>query len=90
MELELYKEFVRQQRKEYFSKDMPYDFVYKQFENAGFSNQPADYFFNNASTVIDILRSKSWKEFQAKEHQFTSEMLSYLYSENDVEKNVQQ
>ena len=86
MELELYKVFVKQQRKEYFSKDKPYDFIYRQFEKGDFTKQSVDYFLSNASEVIDVLRHESWQEFQTKEHQFTSKMLSSLYSESDIEK----
>lgn len=86
MELELYKAFVKQQRKEYFSKDKPYDFIYRQFEKGDFTKQSVDYFLSNASEVIDVLRHESWQEFQTKEHQFTSKMLSSLYSESDIEK----
>lgn len=86
MELELYKKFVKEQRKQYFAEYMPYDFIYHQFEKAGFTNQSMDYFINNASSIIEVLRDKAWNDFQAKEHIFTSTMLSSLYSENDVEK----
>lgn len=86
MELELYKKFVKKQRTDYFSKDMPYDLIYRQFEKGGFAQQSVDYFFANASSIIEFLRQESWKEFQSKEHKFTSEMLSSLYSESDVEK----
>lgn len=86
MELEAYKEFVKKQRKNYFSEDMPYDFIYRQFEKGGFTKKSTDYFFDNASIIIDFLRTESWKEFQSKEHQFTSKMLSSLYSKSDVEK----
>ncbi|HEN1040728.1 TPA: hypothetical protein U3S56_000486 [Streptococcus agalactiae] len=86
MELETYKEFVRKQRRDYFSEDMPYDFIYRQFEKGGFTKKSINYFFDNASEIIDFLRTESWKEFQLKEHLFTSEMLSSLYSESDIEK----
>lgn len=77
---------MKKQRKEYFADDMPYDFIYRQFEKGGFTKQSTDYFFDNASVIIDFLRTESWKGFQSKEHHFTSEMLSSLYSESDVEK----
>lgn len=86
MELEVYKKFVKKQRKKYFSEDMPYNFIYRQFEKGGFTKKSTTYFFDNASAIIDFLRTESWKEFQSKEHQFTSKMLSSLYSESDVEK----
>lgn len=84
MELESYKEYVKQQREAYFSEDKPYDFIYRQFEKGKFTKKSEDYFFSNASEVIDILRRESWKEFKIKEHQFTSEMLLSLYSESDI------
>ena len=86
MNIEDYKDFVRNQREIYFSDDKPYDFIYRQFENNGLTEQSKDYFFQNASHIIESIREKSWQEFQDKEHQFTSKMLSSLYSEKDMEK----
>lgn len=86
MNLEDYKAFVKEQRDSFFSDDKPYDFIYRQFEDSGFTKQTTDYFYQNASLIIEIIREKSWQEFQNKEHQFTSKMLSSLYSEKDVEK----
>lgn len=86
MNLEDYKAFVKEQRDSYFSEDKPYDFIYRQFEDSGFTKQTTDYFYQNASLIIEIIREKSWQKFQNKEHQFTSKMLSSLYSEKDVEK----
>ncbi|WP_314006324.1 type II restriction endonuclease [Gemella morbillorum] len=88
MNIEDYKDFVKKERDSYFSNDKPYDFIYRQFENSGFTKKTADYFYQNASNIIEIIRKKSWKEFQNKEHQFTSKMLSSLYSEKDVEKKT--
>ncbi|MFW0154466.1 type II restriction endonuclease [Rothia sp. P6271] len=84
MELELYKIFVKTQRKKYFKEDMPYDLVYRNFEKLGLINQPVEYFLKNASSVIEKLRSNSWDEFQKKEQEFTSKMLSSLYSRDDI------
>lgn len=86
MELEKYKEHVKKQREDFFAKDMPYNFIYKQFEKLGFTKQSEAYFFENASSIIETLRTESWKEFQILEHKFTAEMLSSLYSESDIEK----
>lgn len=85
MKLEAYKDFVKKQRDCYFSDDKPYDFIYRQFEINGLTKQKPDYFYKNASRIIECIREKSWQEFQDKEHQFTSKMLSSLYSEKDVE-----
>lgn len=88
MNVENYKDFVKKQRDSYFSDDKPYDFIYRQFENSGFTKQTTDYFYKNASHIIETIREKSWQEFQKKEHQFTSKMLSSLYSEKDVEEKT--
>ncbi len=86
MNLEDYKTFVKKQRNSYFSNDKPYDFIYRQFENSNLTKQKTDYFYQNASQIVETIRNKSWQEFQDKEHQFTSKMLSSLYSKKDVEK----
>lgn len=85
MELEEYKNFVQKQRKDYFIDDMPYNLIYRHFEKLGLTSQSIEYFFKNASYIMEQLRENSWNEFQAKEHEFTSKMLSALYTTRDVE-----
>lgn len=85
MELEQYKNHVKNHRKVYFSDDMPYEFIYRQFKNQGYTFKPINFFFENASTIIETIRERAWQEFQAKEHLFTSQMLSSLYTKQDVE-----
>ncbi|RCW17629.1 restriction endonuclease [Streptococcus gallolyticus] len=85
MKLEEYKNFVQKQRKDYFIDDMPYNLIYRHFEKLGLTSQSIEYFFKNASYIMEQLRENSWNEFQAKEHEFTSKMLSALYTTKDVE-----
>lgn len=86
MELEKYKKFVKQERNNYFRNDKPYDFVYERFEELGLTDKSSEYFFQNASSSIELIRKKSWELFQQKEREFTSKMLSALYTADDVEK----
>lgn len=85
MELEKYKEFIKIERKKYFSDVKPYDLIYNQFVNEKLVNQSSEYFFENASEVIEILRDKSWSEFQILEKKFTSEMLLSLDFTSNIE-----
>lgn len=86
MDTKEYQKYIKKRRNVYFKEDKAYDFIYKQFEKLGFCEQPVDYFFKNTSSIIEILRNKSWEEFQKMEHKFTVEMLLSLYSEADVNK----
>ncbi len=86
MELEEYKQFIKTKREQFFCNDKPYDLIYRNFEEQGYFKKNASYFLNNASEIVESIRKVSWEDFQSKEQDFTSQMLSSLYSEKDINK----
>lgn len=77
--LEDYKIRVRNERTTFFPQ--PYDLIYKNFLQLGYHHKDQEYFLNNASEVVEELRSKSWEDFRPIEKEFTSKMLSELIDE---------
>lgn len=83
--IEEYRELIRIGRKKYFKT--PYDLVYDEFVKLGYDKKNNDYFFNNASELVEKLRKNCWDEYQPLEKKFTSEMLISLIDE-DLKKKM--
>jgi len=77
-----FKNNVRNERTKIFIK--PYDFIYKEFEKLKFHTKNNQFFFDNASEIIDKLREMTWKDFQKQEEKFSSDMLLSLVEEEDL------
>ncbi len=74
--LEDYKKLIQKDRKESFKA--PYDLVYDNFIKLAYDNLDENYFFSNASEVVEKLRESCWNEYQPLEKEFTSRMLISL------------
>lgn len=83
LSIDEYKDLVREERKTSF--DMPYDLVYGAFEHLKFHLQDEIFFMENASRVVNDLRTECWKRFQIQEKEFTSKMLSKLINRKTIE-----
>lgn len=60
----------------------PYELVYKGFISLGYNQQEANYFFKNASTVVEALRDFCWSNFIPEEERFSSNMLKKLIDDS--------
>lgn len=66
VKLEHYVEFVRKQRSDYFEDDKPYNLIFRLFEKNGYTKKGKDYFFQNASRIVEDLRQRSWENLLIK------------------------
>lgn len=82
IDIDKYRELIRNERTKRF--DGPYDLTYIQFEKQGYHKKDVDFFFNNASEIIENLRNSNWNEFVPLEKRFTSEMLSKLVDKHKI------
>lgn len=84
IDIKNYKEIIRRSRENYFKT--PYDLVYENFINLKYNKRPKEYFFENASSIVENLRSKCWDSYKPLEKKFTSEMLKKLVDEDKINK----
>lgn len=80
--LDQYKEKIKLKRNEIFIQ--PYELVYKNFIELKYNTKSKQYFKENASHMIEMLRSSCWDEFVPLEKQFTTDMLKMLIDETVV------
>lgn len=64
----------------------PFEFVYEIFCELNFDKKQNEYFRENASEYVEIMRKKCWEKFVPIEKKFTTEMLSYLIDRDKIEK----
>lgn len=76
-----FSELIRNKRTKTF--DNAYDFIYQLFEELGYNKKNTQYFLENTSTIVENLRSLSWKKYVPLEKKFTSNLLKSLV---DIEK----
>ena len=62
--LEHFQELIKVERQQALA---PYELVYKGFISLGYASQQADYFFQNASSVVESLRDFCWENFVPEE-----------------------
>lgn len=84
IDIKNYKEIIRRSREKYFKT--PYDLVYENFINLKYNKRPKEYFCENASIVVENLRSKCWDSYKPLEKKFTSEMLKKLVDIDKINK----
>lgn len=60
----------------------PFDMVYKNFEKLGYHKQNEQFFYDNASIIIDELRNQSWIEFKKIEKEFSKKLYSHLLDQD--------
>lgn len=80
---EEYKELVKTCRADYFIS--PYELAYDCFVRLGYHREEANYFREHASEVVESLRRECWESFVPIEQRFTSEMLTRLVDDEQVE-----
>lgn len=85
MDVDRFQQYIRESRAEYILS--PKDLVYESFVELGFHNQDRDFFFSQASHVIEQLRELTWKKFTADEDRFTAEMTKSLIDERELERH---
>ena len=81
--LDDYKSIVREERQTYFKQ--PYDLVYDKFVELGYDTKDTNFFLENASEVVENLRTSCWDEYKPLERDFTSCMLSKLIDEESID-----
>ena len=86
IEIRKYKELIKETRKTFFSS--AYDAIYEIFVSEGLTQKKPEYFFKNASFIIEELRKKSWEYYQENEKKFTSAMLKTLSYSDTFIKNL--
>jgi len=83
MSVEEFKEFIKNNRNGFF--ETPYELVYRVFCENGFDAQTPDFFAQNASSVVEILREGSWNSYLPREREFISLMLNSLINVETID-----
>lgn len=83
MDLDNFKNQVRESRSEYVLT--PRNLVYESFLEQGFDKKEPKFFFNEASYIIEELRSLTWEKYLSDEKEFTAEMFKSLINEQELE-----
>lgn len=84
MDINLFKQFIREERPKKMLS--PFELAYKSFDELGFTTKDRDYFFQNASLIVEEVRAKSWEKFLLDEGEFSSYVYEQLIDKNAVEK----
>lgn len=71
-----FKNLIREKRTEEFPS--AFDIVHKTFLKLGLNNEPPDYFFKNASTIVEKIRENNWSVFLEQEKQFSEKLYKTL------------
>lgn len=71
-----FEKFYKKQRSLLLSK--PYDLAYKSFVELSLDTKDEKYFIKNASRIIEMMRNRSWINFQIDELEFSKRMFSHL------------
>ncbi len=77
--LEEFQDLVKSERKKCTK---PYELVYKGFLSLKYDQKDAAFFFENASTIVEKLRSFCWDTYVPEEKQFMSKMLKILVNDS--------
>lgn len=76
-----FQEIIQKERQRALS---PYELVYKGFISLGYDKLEPEYFFANASKIVENLRNFSWENFIPEEEKFSSAMLKLLIDESSL------
>lgn len=77
-----FDDFIRKRRSGSFPSN--FDSVYLEFIGLEFHNKNPDFFFENASEIVENLRQRNWDAFLKREKQFSIEIYKDIVRE-DVE-----
>lgn len=80
--IEEFENLIREKRAEIPS---PYARVYKEFIALGYDKKDKDYFINNASEIVENLRSACWDTIVPLRNDFTTKMLCELIDEDAID-----
>lgn len=77
---EKFKEIIRQKR----ANDFPntFELVHDTFLRLGLDKKSPDYFFDNASKIVEDLREENWNTFLKHERLFSEKICQGLIKEN--------
>ncbi|WP_223211620.1 type II restriction endonuclease [Mycoplasmopsis citelli] len=77
--LQDYKKIIKMERNKFF--DAPFDLAYKNFVNLGYDKKTRRFFKENASEIVENLRSSCWKDFLNTEKKFNIKMFNVLINQ---------
>ena len=77
-----YSDLIKQERTKVFKS--AYDFIYMMFDQLKFDDKAPEFFFENASKIVEELRNASWSTFVPIEKNFTSRMLQQLVNPEEI------
>lgn len=80
-----FKDLIRKKRKEDFPGT--FDIVHDSFLDLKLDSKDSDYFFNNASEIVETLRSNNWNTFLKHERIFSENLYNTLIREDVNEMN---
>lgn len=88
MGLEQFKKLIKEER----AKHIPdiNHLVYESFIRLGFDQENSNYFYENASYVIESMRDECWERYQDYEKHFDSQMYSILIDKADFGNNLEE
>ena len=73
---------VKKERPTFFKNS--FDRAYTAFTELSYDKSSPDFFYNNASLVVETMRSQCWNDFLIEEKTFTIEMMKRLISSDSI------
>ncbi len=80
---EEFKKVIKNERKAFMST---FNVIHKVFIQLGLDNKDPEYFINNASKIVEDIRSRVWKTFLELEEEFSNYLYKQLIPDNVDEK----
>lgn len=79
--LEQFQDIIKNERQRTMA---PYELVYRGFLSLEYDQKETNYFFENASAIVEALRDFSWSNFTPEEERFSGDMLKTLIDDTCV------
>lgn len=74
-----FSEYIKEERRNFPTS---FDIVHSEFLSLKLHQESPDYFFKNASNIVELLRDRNWEEFKKRENEFSIKVLSSLIKDD--------
>lgn len=84
MDREEFKKLIRTERPKRMLS--PFELTYLSFTELGYDKKDSDFFINNASSIVKMMRQESWQQFIKDENSFSQYIYEKLVNHMDLTK----
>lgn len=82
MEIKEFKNFIKTHRTRKIPT--PFNLTFLNFYELKFTQKNKEFFFNNASYIVEMLRKKNWEKYLEEERKFSSYIYEQLIDQNVI------